>query len=238
MNLPDQTPDDPTRAAVSLFWTKRSNQSAALADGGLAGGAARAGGHMSGIRDLVKWIFMDAGMPENSITYEPYLPGFYRPRKRWDMAVRYKGALVAALEFKSQVGSVGKNINNRFEEALGTGTDTWAAQAKRQAFGDVPPWLGYVFVLREDEETESPDRSIAALFPADPAFAGMSYSQRYQEMLRRFISDNIYQAGWFITTKSDDAGRVTYSEPLATASGKAFRAAVEGRLNYVRSVLD
>jgi hypothetical protein len=95
-----------------------------------------------------------------------------------------------------------------------------------------------VFVLREDDETESPDRSIAALFPADPAFAGMSYSQRYQEMLRRFISDNIYQAGWFITTKSDDAGRVTYSEPLATASGKAFRAAVQGRLHYVWSVLD
>lgn len=31
-----------------------------------------------------------------------------------------QGALVAALEFKSQVGSVGKNINNRFEEALGS----------------------------------------------------------------------------------------------------------------------
>ena len=89
---------------------------------------------MDGIRDLVKWIFTDAGMPANSIAYEPYLPGFYRPRKRWDMAVRYKGALVAALEFKSQVGSVGKNINNRFEEALGTGTDTWTGfQAARIA---------------------------------------------------------------------------------------------------------
>lgn len=78
-----------------------------------------------------------------------------------------QGVLVAALEFKSQVGSVGKNINNRFEEALGTGTDTWAAQTKLAAYGDVPPWLGYVFVLREDEETECPDRPIDALFPAD-----------------------------------------------------------------------
>jgi len=141
---------------------------------------------MNGIRDLVKSIFIDAGMPKGSIEYEPYLPGFYRPRKRWDMAVKYKGALVAALEFKSQVGSVGKNINNRFEEALGTGTDTWAAQAKLGAYGEVPPWLGYVFVLREDEETEWPDRPIDALFPADRAFRGMSYNQRYQQMLRRF----------------------------------------------------
>ena len=40
--------------------------------------------------------------------------------------------------------------------------------------------------LRDDEETERGNRSIASLFPADPAFAGMSYSQRYQEMLKRF----------------------------------------------------
>ena len=193
---------------------------------------------MNGVRDLVKSIFIDAGMAEDAVQYEPYLPGFYRPRKRWDMAVRYKGALVAALEFKSQVGSVGKNLNNRFEEALGTGTDTWAAQSRFGAYGEVPPWLGYVFVLREDEETEWPNRPIDALFPADPAFTGMSYNQRYQEMLKRFIGDNIYQAGWFITTKIDDSGRVSYSEPLATASGKAFRTAVQGRVNYVRSVLD
>lgn len=236
--MPHHGPDDPTQAAVSLFWTRRADQIAALADGGLAGGAARAAGHMSGIRDLVRDIFVDAGMPGESVIYEPFLPGFYRPRKRWDMAVRYKGALVAALEFKSQVGSVGKNINNRFEEALGTGTDTWAAQAKLAAYGDVPPWLGYVFVLREDEETEWPGRPIDALFPADPAFAGMSYSQRYQEMLKRLIGDNIYQAGWFITTMTDDEGHVSYGEPLATASGKAFRAAVQGRVNYVRTVLD
>jgi hypothetical protein len=236
--LPDQIPDDPTQIAVLLFWTTRADQMAALADGGAAGGGARAGAHMNGIRNLVRSIFLDAGMPESSVEYEPYLPGFYRPRKRWDMAVKYKGALVAALEFKSQVGSVGKNINNRFEEALGTGADTWAAQSKLAAYGEVPPWLGYVFVLREDEETEAPGRPINALFPADPAFRGMSYNQRYQEMVKRFMGDNIYQGGWFITTKMDETGQVSYTEPLATASGKAFRVAVQGRVNYVRSVLD
>jgi len=236
--LPDQIPDDPTQIAVLLFWTTRADQMAALADGGAAGGGARAGAHMNGIRNLVRSIFLDAGMPESSVEYEPYLPGFYRPRKRWDMAVKYKGALVAALEFKSQVGSVGKNINNRFEEALGTGADTWAAQSKLAAYGEVPPWLGYVFVLREDEETEAPGRPINALFPADPAFRGMSYNQRYQEMVKRFMGDNIYQGGWFITTKMNETGQVSYTEPLATASGKAFRVAVQGRVNYVRSVLD
>lgn len=231
-------PNDPTQAAVSLFWTRRADQIAALKDGGLAGGAARAAGHMHGIRDLVRDIFIASGMPADSIIYEPYLPGFYRARKRWDMAVHYKGSLVAALEFKSQVGSVGKNINNRFEEALGTGTDTWAAQSRNHAYGDLPPWLGYVLVLREDNETEQPDRPTTALFPTDPTFHGLSYNERYQAMLRRFMGDNIYQGGWFITTRRETDGTVTYSEPLATATGQAFRVAVDGRIKYIKSVLD
>jgi Restriction endonuclease XhoI len=229
---------DPTHVAVSAFWNTRTSQMAALEDGGAAGGGARAAGHMNGIRKLVAGIFVEAGIPGESIVSDgkSFLPGYYRARKRWDMAIRYKGALVAALEFKSQVGSVGKNINNRFEEALGTATDTWTAQTKYAPFGDVPPWLGYVFVLQENEETEKSGRSTKALFPVDEAFKGMSYNQRYQEMLRRFLGDNVYQAGWFITT-SVNQGVVSYAEPLATASGKAFRAAVEGRVNYVKSVL-
>jgi hypothetical protein len=231
---------DPTAEAVSVFWTKRRDQMAALADSGLAGGAARAAGHMSGIRDLVRDIFVEAGAPAEGVIYEPYLPGYFRARKKWDMAVLYRGALIAALEFKSQVGSVGKNINNRFEEALGTATDTLAAQTKLQAYGDLPPWLGYVFVLREDDETEEAGRSVDAVFPVDPTFAGMSYTQRYQEMLRRSMGENVYQAGWYITTsidEVDDAAPVRYAEPLSTATGRAFRAAVHGRVNYVKSVL-
>jgi hypothetical protein len=237
-SLSDSVPPDPTHEAVSLFWSKRADQIAALADGGVAGGAARSARHMNGIRDLVRRIFIEAGMPDSSIVNEPFLPGYYRARKKWDMAVRYKGALVAGLEFKSQVGSVGKNINNRFEEALGTATDTWAAQTKIAAYGDLAPWLAYVFVLREDKETEKTGRSTKALFPTDPEFSGMSYNERYQEMLRRFLGDNVYQAGWFITTRIDANGRVTYSEPLPTATGKAFRTAVDGRVRYVKSVLD
>jgi hypothetical protein len=216
-SLSDSVPPDPTHEAVSLFWSKRADQIAALADGGVAGGAARSARHMNGIRDLVRRIFIEAGMPDSSIVNEPFLPGYYRARK---------------------VGSVGKNINNRFEEALGTATDTWAAQTKIAAYGDLAPWLAYVFVLREDKETEKTGRSTKALFPTDPEFSGMSYNERYQEMLRRFLGDNVYQAGWFITTRIDANGRVTYSEPLPTATGKAFRTAVDGRVRYVKSVLD
>lgn len=65
----------------------------------------------------------------------------------------------------------------------------------------------------------------------------MSYSQRYQEMISRFIADDIYQAGWFITTKKDAADRVSYEEPLAIATGETFRTAVKDRVDYVRAAV-
>jgi hypothetical protein len=111
------------------------------------------------------------------------------------------GYLVAAIEFKSQVGSVGKNYNNRFEEALGSATDVQAAQQEYQAFGELPPWLAYVFVLQEDNETEQRRGPIRTLFQHDQEFDGLSYNQRYQTMIRRFISHEVYHAGWFLTTK-------------------------------------
>lgn len=230
--------DEQIQAVVNAFWTTRATQTANLADGGLAGGGARAAGHMKDITNLVGSLFVQAGLPEDSIVLEPFLPGYYRVRKKWDMAVIYKGALVGALEFKSQVGSVGKNINNRFEEALGTASDTWAAQRLNESYGDIPPWLGYVFVLQESAETEVIGRDVKALFPTDPVFAGKSYNQRYQEMIRRFIGDNIYQAGWFLTTQIEADGTFSYKEPLATATGKSFKVAIQGRVDFVRSIVD
>ncbi|MFI7028367.1 PaeR7I family type II restriction endonuclease [Microbispora rosea] len=222
--------------AVEAFWNTRGAQAAALEDQGRAGGAARANGHMSSITRLVAQEFLDAGIADHCIIErQPYLPGYYRVRKQWDLVVICDGILVAAIEFKSQVGSVGKNINNRFEEALGTATDTHAAQTKNAAYGEVPPWLGYVFVLEETSETEQENRSVNALFPTDPTFKGMSYNQRYQEMVKRFIGDGVYQAGWFIASKRTDEG-IEYIEPLATATAEAFAAQIRGRVAYVDAV--
>lgn len=223
--------------AVENFWSTRQAQVEKLEDKGKSGGAARANGHMGGFTDLVAQEFIDAGVPQECIKKsKPYLPGYYRVRKQWDLVVVWQGVLVAAIEFKSQVGGVGKNFNNRFEEALGSATDTRTAHIKNEIYGQVPPWLGYVFVLQETSETEQKNRSTKALFPTDSAFEGMSYSERYQEMVRRFIAERIYQAGWFITTKISDAG-IVYNEPLPTATAEAFAIQIRGQVDYVRSVL-
>jgi hypothetical protein len=228
---------DRVQVAVESFWGKRDAQTAKLADAGAAGGAARANGHMGGFTELVSQLFTEAGVAPRDIKVgAPYLPGYFRVRKQWDLVVTYQQHLVAAIEFKSQVGSVGKNFNNRFEEALGTATDTITAQHKYSPFGEVPPWLGYVFVLEESDETEQEDRDTRSLFPVDPAYVGLSYNQRYQMMLSRFLGDQVYQAGWFVTTKRVGKGSVTYLEPLATATAAAFTAAINGRVEFVKAV--
>jgi Restriction endonuclease XhoI len=226
------------RSAVESFWFKLDEQAARLSEHGISGGAARANGHMGDFTKLVAQMFIEAGISSTSIKIgAPYLPGYYRVRKQWDLVIKHHGHLVAAVEFKSQVGSVGKNFNNCFEEALGTATDTHTAQRKYGAFGEVPPWLAYVFVLQESPETERLAKDAVALFPVDPQFAGLSYNQRYQMMISRFIGDQVYDAGWFITTKRDFVGRVSYLEPLATACTKSFVAAVNGRVNYINAVI-
>jgi hypothetical protein len=136
-----EEPDfDRVQAAVEFFWGNRDAQIAKLADAGKAGGVARANGHMGAFADLVAQMFIEAGISPSEIKCGmPYLPGYFRVRKQWDLVVVHRGHLVAAIEFKSQVGSVGKNFNNRFEEALGTATDTLTAQRKFSPFGEVPP---------------------------------------------------------------------------------------------------
>jgi hypothetical protein len=224
--------------AVEDFWSKRGEQRESQEDGGRAGGEARANGHIKGFEDVVKEVFLDCGIPAGDIrTGRPYLPGYYRVRKQWDLVVLYKEALVAALEFKSQVGSVGKNFNNRFEEALGSATDLGAAQKKNGPFGAVPPWIGYVFVLEETEETEKSNRQSHALFETDPAFKGMSYTQRYQEMISRFVGENVYDIGWFVTTQRAENGNITYKEPLPTATARTLQVAIEGRVKLVKAML-
>ena len=55
------------------------------------------------------------------------LPGYFRPHKSWDLVAISNGRLIAAIELKSQVGSIGNNFNNRTEEVLGSGVDLHTA---------------------------------------------------------------------------------------------------------------
>lgn len=110
--------------AVRQFWTTRSVQAKKQQDAGRsdqgARGAVTGGKQMNGFVLLVRDIIKDGGLSENCIhtLSSLELPGYFRPEKKWDLIVVDGGVLVAAIEFKSQIGpSFGNNFNNRSEEA-------------------------------------------------------------------------------------------------------------------------
>ena len=144
-----------TREAVSSFWKTRIGAKRRQAANGKSDqgerSAVTAGKNMNGFLRLAEEVVVRNGLSKKDVLANSRLvtlPGFFRPTKNWDMLVLSGGHLVAALEFKSQVGpSFGNNFNNRCEEALGSATDLWTA-FREGAFGDSPrPFLGYIVLL-------------------------------------------------------------------------------------------
>jgi hypothetical protein len=137
--------------AVRHFWNTRSaqankQQATGVSDQG-ARGAVTGGKQMDGFVELVRDIIVDAGLPGHCIHTATVLelPGYFRPEKKWDMIVVDGDILVAALEFKSQIGpSFSSNFNNRTEEAIGTAQDIWTAYREGAFRTADRPWLGYL----------------------------------------------------------------------------------------------
>jgi Restriction endonuclease XhoI len=155
--------DDLLKKAVAHYWRTLNQQSEKQKSGDAdrGGRAAVTGGkQMDGFCELVQKILVYNELPEASIYTRDRLelPGYFRPTKRWDMLVVHDGHLIAAIEFKSQLGpSFGNNFNNRTEEALGSAVDLWTAY-REGAFGKEQPrpWLGWVMLLEESPQSMAP----------------------------------------------------------------------------------
>jgi len=138
------------RKAIQVFWGSREKARKKQMESGKGDqgerSAVTAGKNMDGFIALVMNIVKKNGLSHADIQQKRRLltlPGFFRPTKIWDLLVINDGHLIAALEFKSQVGpSFGKNFNNRTEEAIGTAHDFWTAY-REGAFGERPrPFIG------------------------------------------------------------------------------------------------
>lgn len=159
---------------------------------------------------MVRRIIIDNGIPKESIhttgRSSLTLPGFYRPTKNWDLIVVHDGKLVAAVEFKSQVGpSFGNNFNNRVEEALGNATDLNTA-FREGAFGEShKPFVGYVFVLEACPASTRTVRFTTPHFAALPEFERTSYAARYEILCRKLVHEQLYDAAALLLTGSEHA---------------------------------
>jgi restriction endonuclease XhoI-like protein len=226
------------QTAIDSYWATREAQTAKQLASGRADagtrGSVTGGAHLHALTELLGEIFIENGFPRHSIRLRGMeLPGFYRPTKNWDLVVVEGDLLVAAIELKSQVGSVGNNFNNRTEEAIGNAIDLRRAH-QAGLLGRVPPWLGYVFVLEESPQSNNPVRIASTPFNTDERFAGTSYRDRYQVLCRRLVSDGLYDAACFVTTSRVTGSRMTQPDPALSFA--ALQQAIAERTAFVRKL--
>lgn len=205
--------------AVAHFWNTRSSQAQAQNESDRDRGARAAvtgGRQMDGFVHLVRDILCEAGAPETCIHFSKHLelPGWFRAEKKWDLVVIHKGQLLAALEFKSQIGpSFGNNFNNRAEEALGSATDLWAAYREGAFKPSSRPWLGYLMLLEDCDRSRSAVECKSPHFPPFPEFRGASYQRRYEILIEKLVRDRLYDGGCLILSNIASGPRGGYREP-------------------------
>jgi hypothetical protein len=191
-----------------------------------------AGKHLDAVGLHIGSVFVDAGLPTESVLFkrgEVVLPGYFRATKQWDIVVVHEGLLVAAVELKSMLGSVGKNLNNRMEESIGSAADLQQA-AEAGLLGDAPPWLGYAYVLEDLDDAKVPREVSERHFPVDPAFHDASYERRMALYLRRLVAKRFYDAAWFVVGNPKTK---VVREPAEDLTWSKFEAAIRGRVAYV-----
>jgi Restriction endonuclease XhoI len=220
--------------AIQYVWTGRLKQREKQAEAGKADAGNRGdvtgGGHMGALEVLVKDLLIEFGIKETEIFTKTRLelPGYFRSTKKWDLLVVSDQKLVMAIEFKSIGGSYGNNLNNRTEEALGNANDIWTAYREGR-FGTGPrPFLGFLFLLRDEPRVLIPVKNKEPHFKVDSVFDGASYAKRAEVLCRRLVLGRLYDAACLLLSTSEVDTKIT--EPADDLTFKRFVAAIQGQV--------
>ena len=231
------------RNAVKHFWSTRGNQS--LRQGTKSGSrdagnrtAVTGGKQLDGFVELVRDLLVDCGVEKASIFCNKAveLPGWFRAEKKWDLLVVVKGQLIAAMEFKSQVGSFGNNFNNRTEESLGSATDIWTAYREGAFAPSQRPWLGYVMVLEEVPRSLSPVGVKEPHFSVFPEFREASYAKRYEILMTKLVRERLYDSATLLLSSRASSADGSYSEPSTELSFENLLTSLKARAMAISGV--
>lgn len=224
------------REAAKAFWGNREAARQKQIESGKADQGERAGvtagKNMDGFLALIKDVILLNGLDHAEICLKRRvltLPGFFRPTKLWDMLVMNEKRLIAAIELKSQVGpSFGNNLNNRTEEAIGTGLDFWKAY-REGAFGDNPrPFVGWLILVEDCAKSRSPVRDFSTHFPVFKEFIGASYAERYNILCKKLVQEQLYTSASIILSPRSAVSSGDYSELSEMTSLKTFISTLAG----------
>jgi hypothetical protein len=209
------------RNAIAQFWASRETQAQKQgAKTGVRDAGARAavtgGSQMDGFVSLVRDLLEESGVDKPLIYCERSmeLPGWFRPEKKWDLLVVVDGCLIAAIEFKSQVGSFGNNYNNRTEEAVGSASDLWAAYREGAFKPSARPWLGYLMLLEDAPGSAKAVRAQEPHFKVFEELRAASYAKRYEILLTKLVRERLYDSTCFLMSNGLDGPKGKYTQPV------------------------
>jgi len=226
------------RKAIQLFWGNREAARQKQIESGNPDQGERAGvttgKNMNGFLTIIADIVSLNGLGAANICLKKRvltLPGYFRPTKLWDLLIMNHGRLIAAIELKSQVGpSFGNNFNNRTEEAIGTAVDLWTAY-REGAFGEnPPPFVGWLILLEDCDESRSPVRDSAPHFPVFQEFNGASYADRYNILCRKLIQEQLYTTATLLISPRSAISTGDYSELSEMTRLKTFITTFAGHI--------
>ena len=228
--------------AVAAYWGVKQAQieqsAIKAAVGAGTAGSVRGGKHFDSIATLLAKFFLEAGYPPECIRVTRSqgleLPGYYRPQKQWDVVVTYEKTLVAAFELKALGGpSFGNNYNNRVEEALGSAVDLRQA-ALAGLYPGEKPWLGYFFIMQDEEGSRRPIGTADGALPVDEdTWTGRSYQDRFGTFCERLVAERLYDAVCYVISS---ASHPEPQEPHPSLDWKHFSAAINARISYLREL--
>ena len=241
--------DERLREAIQSYWNARTKNKAKQVESGKIDAGTRGevtgGTQMGALEVLVSDILCEAGLKRLDVRTRTSLelPGYFRATKKWDLIVISEDQLILAMEFKSQAGkSIGNNVNNRSEEALGSARDLWTAYREgRFGKGAPTPFLGYLFLLEDRSNVKQPVKNKEPYFKVDPAFRGppapskaggtvkyqgATYAERYELLCRRLVLERIYNASCFLM--ATNANPTVISQPAPDLTFARFAAALRG----------
>lgn len=229
------------KEAIKFFWQSRLQTSQGQTNRGAKDrgnrGHVTAGKNLDGFVEIVKQTIIENGIPEECVIKsgraQLTLPGFFRPTKNWDLLVMMGGQLLAAIEFKSQVGpSFGNNFNNRVEEVIGNAADLHAA-FNAGMLGTVKPFLGYFFVLEDCEKSMAPVKTKSNNFPMAGEFRKTSYAERYTLLCKKLIQGGLYDAASLILTPKTAIDTGSYSSLSEVTDADRFISTLSLRMDIM-----
>jgi hypothetical protein len=224
--------------SVKAFWGNRDAARQKQIEAGKidAGsrGAVTAGKNMDGFVALMIDLIEVNGLKNATVIREGRipltLPGYFRPTKMWDMLVLRDNRLIAALELKSQVGSFGKNFNNRTEEAIGTAQDLWTA-FREGSFGEAPrPFVGWLMLVEDAPVSRRPIRDRSQHFPVRPEFQGASYIERYNLLCKKLVQEQLYTTTAVLASPQTAKKTGAFSDVSDMTSLKTFVTSFAGHI--------